>query len=314
MRILSLALSLDAMSLVGSAQPGQKPQENPLTGPVQTFDPAHQRSLSYEDKSIHVDLALSENRRFLSIKPLPAGVAQRVQLPEEMAQVDEIRRDIHGRIIVRGMVTGSGSEIVIVEPTSRELQDKFFCYLPAVSPDGHFITFIKFYPDHFSGNVEDHYMLYDLTKRASENRPTGLPPGDSFNVGTPIYPIGVGNRAGDNSDLPERPAHHYASAGFFWNSNSHDFVFADRLDGTGTITLVHIDINNSGRFRLRVLPQEIKRLCPLHNGKERECPLLVRQVKFGSATNNSIATTFEIVDVQRLVTVEYKLSQFRPTD
>src|SRR6266436_6096668 len=80
-------------------------------------------------------------------------------LPIAMDLAEEMRRGFGGKLIVRGMVNGSGSEIVLLDPRSNKLLDKFLCYLPSPSPDGRYIAFVKFSPLHFAGNTEDHYMV-----------------------------------------------------------------------------------------------------------------------------------------------------------
>jgi len=298
--------------VAGSAQDSIDRDQESLTQPIQRFDPAHQKGLSYSDDSVQATLVIAPEHHSLRILNRATKRQILFNLPFEMAQVDEIRRGFGGKLIVRGMVNGSGSEIVLVDPRSNKLVDKFLCYLPSPSPDGRYIAFIKFYPMHFAGNTEDHYMLYDLSKGSKENRPSGFV-GDDKNVGAPIYPLQIGNKVGDNVELSNGFVHHAASAGFFWKPDSTQLVFADRLESENEISLILVDIDVNRRITIRTVEQPDDPLCSLLKDPQQKlsCNLLVRKVDFHSAPESALTIWFEIVNIQKVLSYEFRLSQFK---
>lgn len=288
-------------------------QDQSLTGPVQSFDPSHQKPISYTVKSLRVSLVLGTQRHSLTIANLTTKTEKSVGLPEEMAQVDEIRMAMGAKVVVRGMVNGSGSEIAVIDIASGSLIDKFICYSPSVSPDGHYIALVKYYPPHFSEGTEDHYLLYDLSRKPADNRPAGVTRDDWMNVGRVVYPVGQGNAPGDNNARPENTRHESKSL-FFWNPLKSQFLFADRISQASEITLVLVDIDSSGTAIVRTNQQAIDQLCSTLNDprKTRSCPLLVRKVEFHSPAEPAFTITLEIVDVHRVKSFELNSSQFGP--
>jgi hypothetical protein len=300
--------------VAGSAQYSiDRDQDQSLTQPIQTFDPAHQKALSYSDDSVQATLVIGPEHHSLRI--LNGATKRQIlfDLPFEMAQVDEIRRGFGGKLIVRGMVNGSGSEIVLVDPRSNKLLDKFLCGLPSPSPDGRrYIAFIKFYPLHFAGNIEDHYMLYDVAKDSKENRPSGFV-GDWINVGVPVYPFQIGNKQGDNVELPDGPIHHGVSSGFFWKPDSTQFLFADRLEPQNESSLILVDIDRNGRITVRTARQPDDPFCSVPRDPQQKlsCNILVRKVEFHPAPESALKIWFEIVNIQQVLSGEFSLSQFK---
>jgi hypothetical protein len=312
-KVSCCVLVLVTCYVAGSAQESSnRNQDQSLTQPIQRFDPAHQKALSYSDDSLQVTLVVAAEHNSLKVLNPTTKREILVNLPFEMAQVDEIRGGLGGRLVVRGMVNASGSEIVIVDPRSNKLVDKFLCYLPSPSPDGRYIAFIKFYPMHFAGNTEDHYMLYDLSKGSKENRPSGFV-GDDKNVGAPIYPLQIGNKVGDNVELSNGFVHHAASAGFFWKPDSTQLVFADRLESENEISLILVDIDVNRRITIRTVEQPDDPLCSLLKDPQQKlsCNLLVRKVDFHSAPESALTIWFEIVNIQKVLSYEFRLSQFK---
>ena len=293
-----------------SAQVPEK-QESSLIGPMVTFDPAHQKPITYQDQAVEATLIVGRERHSLKIVHRAMGSEKRVPLPEEMAQVDEIRAVVGGRLVVRGMVNGSGSEVAVFEVTSGRLQDKFLCYMPAISPGGRYIAFGKFYPLHFSEGTEDHYMLYDLAKEPARNRPVGVPKDDMRDVGVTVYPVGIGNKPGDNLRRPEGTGHESRSF-FFWNPNGTEFVFADQAQGNDWIDLVLVDIGSDGKVTVRTAQQPMAPLCSILKDPKmaKSCSLLIRKVDFRTDPEWSLSVVFEIVDVRAFKTIQYTGAQF----
>jgi len=150
-----------------------------------------------------------------------------VILPFQFAQVNSISLGPEGKLVVLGMVTGSVSEVGIVEIGKARIIDRFNCYRPAVSPGGGYVAFTKWFPPHFVESVEDHVMLYEVARSPAENRPAGIEPGNDIDVGFALYPAGAGNWKMDNQNVPQDLAHMSASD-YFWRDSSH-FLFADTV-------------------------------------------------------------------------------------
>jgi hypothetical protein len=195
-----------------------------VTAKTSLFNPNHQKEISTQDKDFTLSSTRSEAGLAVSIDG--NHLQSVVPLPEEMEQVNEILR-YNNRAVVIGMVNGSVSEMVVLDLDHRSVIDEFLGFNPVVSPDGRFVAFIKFYPPHFVDGPDDHYMLYDVSKGPSENRPYGTYSSDEMNVGLTMYPAGLGNSDGDNVGVPQTRAHHIAGE-FFWSPDSQQLVFADQ--------------------------------------------------------------------------------------
>jgi hypothetical protein len=316
MRLAYLSLLVGPYSFscaAGQCQDHPPGKDQSLTQPLVTFDPNHQRPLTYVDKSIKVDLKIGRERDSLNVLYLTEKSQKSLALPLEMAQVDEIRRVTGDKLLVRGMVNGSGSEVVVVDLKTATQTDKFVCYHPSVSPNGEFVAFVKFYPAHFAEGTADHYMLYELGKKPEDNRPKDVPSSDWQNVGRPMYPIGVGNRVADNIERLEG-SQHQSSSGFFWNSNGTQLMFADRVNLAPEITFVLIDIEPDGRIRARTASQQIYQYCSKLEDPQavRSCLLLVRKVEFHSPSEPAFTITLEIVNLHKVKSFDLNSSQFGP--
>jgi len=278
--------------------------------PVLTFDPSHQKSVSYEDQEVRTTLVLGQGVTSLKIIKRSTGEEKLVELPAEMTQVDEIRKGVGNKLAVRGMVNGSSSEIVVVDLGSDKVIDKFVCYLPSLSRDVRYIAFIKFYPSHFAEGTEDHYMLYDLAKTPAENRPRTTPSGDWKTVGRCIYPMGIGNDDNDNVGHP-KDREHFSRSQLFWSQDQEQFFFADQVDSAPQIVLVLVDVSADGGAKVRTLTQGTEQMCSANSVGTGGCAAIVRKVEFRSGAEAIIAVTFEIISNRQQRTIAYKPQQFQ---
>lgn len=314
--IRHLCLLLLTPTICGTIAIAQEPRNvtDALTGPTQVFEPSHQKPISYVDKSAEATLVVGPDGKSLTILDLSTKEKKTLQLPQELAQVDEIRGGIDERLVVRGMVNGSSSEIIVIDRVEAKLIDKFLCYLPNISPRGDYVAFIKFYPSHFAEGTEDHYMLYDLRKKASDNRPIGIAPDDWQNVGVGLYPIGIGNKPGDNVGV-QNGVRHESASGFFWDSDGRELFFADRISSGSEINLVLVDIGSGGMVGVRTAQQDTGQLCSvLEDPKSASsCSLLVRKVEFQMTPTPTFTVTFEIVRLRKLIPLAFSSSRFRPS-
>jgi hypothetical protein len=151
-------------------------------------------------------------------------------------KADSVKRGTDDKVIVVGRPSGGAARVIIVELSRDAVGDEFDCYLPAISPNGRFIAFVKWFPGHFVRNVGCHYMLYDVSKSGAQNRPPRLRLPDDVDVGMPLYPPGVGNKPADNFNL-DKAENFSASDSLFWSADSSKLVLADRYQGMLSVVM-----------------------------------------------------------------------------
>jgi hypothetical protein len=224
-----------------------------------SFHPDHQQAISYEDQDVVLKLLQESGKSSVQID-WTGRPRREVTVPDEIAQVDSIQRVVNERALLLGHVNASVSAVMVLDLKSGSVSDYFMASDPAMSPDSHFLAFVRFYPPHSVDGVEDQYRLYDLSKTASENRPllTGKASDDTDNVGQPVYPADTGEASRENTGVAEDQAHRLTSQGFFWASNSRRFIFAD--EHSGRVALVMVGVEGSGRVTAKAA--DISRLCP----------------------------------------------------
>jgi hypothetical protein len=219
------------------------------------FNPDHKKALSYRDGEVVITLVNGKKNLAVEIETAsqPKG---RVELPSEIVQVNEIRGTQRGKAIVIGMVSGSVFETLVINTHPASIADSFLAYAPTVSPDGRFIAFVKFYPAHFVEGTDDHYLLYDVSRSAAENRPTNNSLADHTSVGIPVYPH-VANQDGDNTGVPEQQRHHMLAQGFFWRSDSGGYAFADDHAGEWNVFMVSMSEGVPSTSKVTVARNEL---------------------------------------------------------
>lgn len=161
-------------------------------------------------------------------------------LCNETEQVDEIDIINSSRVLVLGRVGANFPIANIIELPSGRLVDQFPCFDPIISPDHRFLAFIKSFPGHPGPvAVSNEYLVYDLTKGASYNRP-GFKSGVTYDLGWPVYPPGATNAVGENL-IPglDSPAHLLMSTRLFW-LDSETFAFSDLFSGQNRLVVVNL--------------------------------------------------------------------------
>lgn len=151
-------------------------------------------------------------------------------------QVDEIDLIGEARLLVLGRAAASAPVASILDLPSGKIVDHFMCFMPAVSPDHHFLAFVKSFPGH-PGPVEisAEYLVYDLTRSPEDNR--HVPNSLDSDAGQVAYPVGAPNTPGSNI-LPEgQPYHRWASRGLFWIDRLK-FAFGDEFGGHTALVVV----------------------------------------------------------------------------
>jgi hypothetical protein len=184
------------------------------------------------------------------------GRESSVTLPLQFYQVNSFIQGTRGKLIVVGMSGGSAYEVGVVDVAARRLEDRFRCYSPSVSPDGQYVVFTKFFAPHGIPSPDDHTMLYFVARSASENRPSGAGLGDEIDVGSPLYPAGIGNREADNVDVPPTEGHVLVSY-YVWQGPD-DVFFADNCAGQIRVVWAQIKRGTAAVRDLVAPPQQIE--------------------------------------------------------
>jgi len=221
------------------------------------FDPAHQRPvvLTAPDLKVEVlaqppDPTTGQTR---SIKIKTREGAFIIPLPVDFAQVNEITLGPSGRLVVVGNLAGSVNEVGIVDLTGRKVIDHFSCYQPAVSPNGYYVVFTKWFPPHYPQSVDYHSMLYLVGRSPSENRPAGIEVDNGIDVGFAVNPPGVANWTDDNMDVPSDMAH--INPGYYLWVGSTQYFFIDKTQSGVSVAQVMVS-NSAATVREIKLPSD----------------------------------------------------------
>jgi hypothetical protein len=194
------------------------------------FDPTNHPLATYSDAE--VSLSIVRNDRRLSVFTAPAGQSgSLVALPDDLSQVDQIRRGPGHRAVILGWVSSAVAQVTIFDFKKRIVVDHFWAYQPTLSPNSRWLAFTKYYPPHGAENTEDQYRLYDLARTTAANRPSrpdrGTGAADPVTeVGAWIYPLRANEIDRENVGVDDGTAHESASD-FFWSDDSSKLVFAD---------------------------------------------------------------------------------------
>lgn len=218
--------------------------------PCQTraFDPSNQRSISASNDIVSVRLIRREpcrncpsvSRFKLEIREKEGTKTHSFSLANETAQIDEIHLLGAEKLIVFGRVLANTSIVTIVDLSTRQITDSFFCFSPSISPNGRMVAFQKVYPAHFVSEVSAVYLLYNVRAGAEANRSHRIPLNNRIDVGKVIFPEGADNRPGENLNVPSEKRHTMVSQQFYWRSDSSAVLFADRHAGKNSIVWVDL--------------------------------------------------------------------------
>ena len=201
---------------------------------LQKFDPEHQQPAKLVSPELTAEAVAKPEDPTTgvshSIEINAQGRKLTVPLPFQFSQVNAIIQGPAGKLVVVGRGNAYGYEIGIIDTAASRLVDRFACYDPAVSADGQYIAYTKFFAPHGVPAPEDHAMLYVVARSLLENRPLDLRKdiiaSDDEDVGFAVYPPGIGNREGDNVNVPPESAH--IVAGYYFWKDAGQYFFADR--------------------------------------------------------------------------------------
>ncbi len=177
----------------------------------------------------------------------------RLDMDEVIDQVCELSDH---RVVVFGNSGSYGTNISIVDVDKAALTDTFLVYDPILSPDRRWIVYRKFFPRQTDLPASDEYLLYDLSKSPTQNRPSEPFSMDRLDtdVGIPVYPVGWKNEPGDNIGAPDDQRHGHMSP-FFWAPDSRAIVFTDMVQEDKP-DIVLITIDNMGATTASVYPYD----------------------------------------------------------
>lgn len=292
LRAIVLVLASVSLLPIGSGALGSQTVANGVQQMPQVpgllFDPLHQKPLSYSDDTMTIKLAVKGEQLSLAIQRRAAATATQVALPGDMAQANEIRRVQPDKAVVVGMLNGDLWEVAVIDLDTPSISDRFLCYEPAISPDGHYVSFIKFFPAHAAEGAEDHYMLYDLWKGSARNRPPSNSPDDWQTVGATVYPVGIGNRDFDNLHRHESAVHMLSSDGFFWNASSNKVLFADSYQGQVSLILVYVE-RTTATTKIANVPAAV---CGDKPSRDGACSVRLVKAAFGKGADEGLTLTF----------------------
>jgi hypothetical protein len=106
-------------------------------------------------------------------------------IPSSMRTLSAVRIVGPRRIVLVGTYDGFASGIIVVDSVSGSVISDDFAYFPAVSPNGRYLAFVRFFPEHFVTESEsnDRVAFYDFRTPVAGSilRPHEL-------VGTVVYP------------------------------------------------------------------------------------------------------------------------------
>ena len=280
------------------------------------FDPLHPSPVSYDDDEISLRLNFDQSK--LRVIVQKKGESQHeISLPDEMAQVDDIERAPANRAVVLGWATGSVNAIAILDLKNSRVNDFFLGYMPMLSPDGRYVVFVKFFPPHGYDDKtgpEDHYMLYDVTLAASQNRPSRIAASNLYVAGTTVYPPNIGNRDGDNTRIDSGNEHFSAMQEFSWAPGSDRIVFADKYKKALVLVMVRIS-GPGGHPDAATVEIPEAELCAKTYMKA--CNLQLATAEFDTKTAEGVTVSFFGVGMDRSKTTKslhFLDQQFRPAN
>lgn len=225
------------------------------SGPVATrsydtlFKPQDQRPLVTEANGLRMELVRTEpctqcpsvNRFVFRVSSRAGGTVSEFAVSNETAQVDEIRLRGSRLAIIVGRVMSNVSVVTIADHAKGLILDTFYCFDPAISPDGGLIAFVKSYPLHFVAGTSDEYLMYGVDAGPQKNRTlkTSDSVASSVDVGLPFFPPGSDNRPGDNLNVERAQRHALSSNGIFW-LDGRRLAFADHWQSRNWLVFVDL--------------------------------------------------------------------------
>jgi hypothetical protein len=280
------------------------------TGLAPPFNPREQRAITEEKDGTRVTLLKNEpcatctsGSRVILEMTAGRGAAPRRLVLDGPAQVDDLYVVDATRALLVGQAQSAVSEVVVIDPRSVRVVDRFLCLQPVISPDRTRIAYVKVFPLHFVEGVSAQYLVYDVTLPPSALRhPTVPVPEDlnsapvpaRVNVGVPVYPPDSENTPHDNYRLPEGSQHSLRSA-FFWSQDSRRVAFSDWVNASQWLVVADLSaglreaVTRSHRLDTDAI---VNRDCKEYAGREADA-FTVSDVDFLSADGTIVRLAFQ---------------------
>ena len=192
---------------------------------------------SFQDGAFSAKVAKATGALAIDLASAAGQPAVRIPLGSAVTQVKSIQRAGDKLVVMGDLGAGGATEVSIFDLPSRSLSDRFWAIAPALSPDGQWVAFVRFYPMGGVSGVESQYRLYHLAQSPAQNRAAfaGVAAGDIGpsalqDVGFALYPSYGGQSAPDNVGVADRLGHRHAS-GLFWSADSKSVGFVDVRGG-----------------------------------------------------------------------------------
>jgi hypothetical protein len=170
--------------------------------------------------------------------------ATKLDLPGIISELAEVCPLPDGNRLLLFGDTSNGENMILVNVRDRQIVDSFEGFYPALSPNQRWLVYRKFYPRHVLAPVTEEYLLYDLNKTAGQNRPQGIGTDDRYDVGSPVFPLGLKNLLIDNLGVDESQTHR-PSSGFYWAQDSGAFLFGDILNDSFSLVVITVGSDGS---------------------------------------------------------------------
>jgi hypothetical protein len=169
------------------------------------------------------------------------GSSKSLQLtvPDEIDQICPLDRE---RLAAFGGVRGGDGYIVwILSEQAGTILDTIGARDPRLSPDRRWLIYRQRYPTQ-SEAVFEQYLLYDLSKDAAGNQPSGAR--HEYPPGRLVYPVTASRARLEDLTLTPDQYHTFPGKSFFWSADSKSVASADHVGKTTSIIVVRIEATN----------------------------------------------------------------------
>ncbi len=223
-----------------------------------------QPEIYWHDTDMSLDLDASTKDWSIVVQQ-GSNPAERVPLPDSLVleQVYAIHRAPQNHAVLLADLSAGAQFVGIIGTSPAKLLDSFWSSAtPSLSPDNHYVLFVRFYPMHGADNYDDQYRLYDVLgtrssnwpDRPAQDGPPNLPANyDDTLAGVPVYPLKAGELGRDNTNVEDGQVHQKASK-FIWSVDSSKVVFADVQGGVISLVVVSMPIGGNGKPQTIVHP------------------------------------------------------------
>lgn len=216
-----------------------------------SFTPEIPPFVNYQDNELilepiyttdQITVLIKDRESTSQIKQLPD---RQVKLPDEMAQLSEIRPIYGNKVVAIGLANSAVSVIAIIDRKTGVIIDTFYGYKPTISPNGYWIAFQEFFPSHSEEDIRSCYRIYDVSHNASRNRHAQADVSDPQWVGFSIYPLRTRSQQIECGATNKDGEFLMASDTFVWGEKSDQFIFSTSNGNALNLVLVKL----SGRSK-----------------------------------------------------------------